>query len=65
MMLKVEFYLCVGDNLQVIGMYKTPEEAVIALSNKATDQEWNKFLLDKDVPTKFRNWETEEDETEL
>ena len=57
--------MCVGDNLQVIGMYKTPEEAVIALSNKATDQEWNKFLLDKDVPTKFRNWETEEDETEL
>jgi len=57
------FNLCVGDNLQVIGTYKTPEEAVIALSKKATDNEaWNKFLLDKEVPTKFRDWETEEDD---
>lgn len=58
-----QFNLCVGDDLQVIGTYPSPTEAAIALGTRATkSSEWNKLLLDKDVPTKFRDWESEERE---
>lgn len=58
------YNLCVGDSNQVIGTYKSPEEAVVALSKRNTQSvEWNNYLAGKDVPAKFRDWEAEEDDS--
>jgi len=58
-----KFNLCVGDNKEVIGTYSSPEEAVIALAAKSTqNEEWNRFFGDKDVPKKFRDWKLGDDE---